>query len=143
MYILQKKPHFFLWCLYSCQVFGCFLKTTHSLSTYHLPPTNLPPNTSQRPLNTRSLTKCTDQLSTEHWPRKNTRTRNSITNFKWISDKNMWDRVINIISRNYFLIKAGMCYWKDKSLKVKLIKCKTYRNCNWIKTIKTGEKLAD
>ena len=43
---------------------------------------------------------------------------------------------------NYFLIKAGMCYWKDKIIKCE-INSKTCGNCVWIKRIKTGENYAE
>ena len=51
-----------------------FLKTTDQPTTYHRPPTNRPP------------TKCTDYRPTDHRPIRNMRTRNPVTNFKWISD---------------------------------------------------------
>ena len=41
------------------------------------------------------------------------------------------------------MIQAGMCYWKEKSLKVKLSMYKTYRNCIWIKRIKTGDNYTE
>ena len=85
-------------------------------TTYHQPTDHLPPITNQvhRP--------------TDYWPIRNIRTRNSITTFKWISDKKIWDRVTIVLSpccyksnienvSNYFLIKAGMCFWKDKIIK--------------------------
>ena len=40
---------------------------------------------------------------------------------------------------NYFLLKWEWVIEKINSLKVKLIKYKGYRNCIWIKRIKTGE----
>ena len=51
-----------------------FLKTTNQLITYHRTPTN-------RPSEHHPPTKCTN-----HRPIKIMRTRNNMTNFKWISD---------------------------------------------------------
>ena len=112
-----------------------FLKTTDQPATYHRPPTNRPP------------TKCNDHRLTDHWPIRNMRTRNVITNFKWISAKNIWDRVIKTIWRMWvsiFWLKPECVIEKIKSLKVKwIIKYKAYRNCIWIKRIKTGENYAE
>ena len=82
------------------------------------PPNNLPPTTYYRP---------TDHRLTDHRPIRNIRTRNFITNFKWISDKKIWDRVINTISRMWvtiFSLKPACIIEKMKSLKVKLIEYK-------------------
>ena len=87
-----------------------------SWSTNHQTPTNKP------------LIKCTDYRPTDHRPIRSLRTRNSITNFKWISDEKMWRCVTNITSR-----KWGINFWLkwecviDKTkIKVKLFKYKTY-----------------
>ena len=78
--------------------------------TYLRPPTNRPPS------------KCTDHRPTNHLPIRNMTTRNSIINFRWISDKNdkrsCYKYNIENVS-NFFRIKTGMCHWKDK----KIIKC--------------------
>ena len=60
------------------------------------PLTNRPPTTNHIP---------TDHRPTDHRPIRNMRTRNSI-NFKWISDKKKWDRVINTISRTWVIIQS-------------------------------------
>ena len=81
-------------------LYGVFLKPPSNR-----PPTNRSPTTDHRP-----PTKCTDHRPTDHWPIRNMRTRNSITNFKWISDKKMWDRVTNTISRMPHLLHETK-YW--------------------------------
>ena len=97
-----------------------FLETTSQPTTYNRPPTN-------RPTYHRPPTKCTDHRLTDHWPIRNMRSRNFIANFKWISDKKIWDCVINTISRMWvtiFLLKPECVIEKIKSLKVTLIKYK-------------------
>ena len=119
-----------------------FLKTTDQPTTYHRRPTNWPtdqPTTYHRP-------PITDHRPTDLRPIRNMRTRNSMKILKWISDKKTWDRIINTISRMciiIFLLKPECVIEKIKSLKVKLIKYKIYRNCIWIKSIKTGENYAE
>ena len=112
-----------------------FLKTTDQPANYHRSPTIRPP------------TKCNDHWLTDHRPTRNMRIRNVIANFKWISDKNIWDRVIKTIWRMWviiFWLKPECVIEKIKSLKVKWIKYKeAYRNCIWIKRIKTGENYAE
>ena len=76
-----------------------FLKTTDQPTTYHQPPTNWPTN---------------------HQPVKNLRTRNFITNFKWISDKKMWDRVINTISRMWVIIFLSKPECVTEKIKIKV-----------------------
>ena len=73
------------------------------------PPTNRPPNTDHQPNDHLPLTKwpptkCTDHRPTDLRPIRRMMTRNSTTNFKWISDKNIWDRVINTVSRMWVII---------------------------------------
>ena len=123
-------------------ILGVFLKsptnrlrtTDHLLTdqpiTFFRPPTNQP------------LTKSTDHQPTDHRPIRNMKARNSITNFIWISDKKIWDRVINTTSRMWvsiFWLKPEYDIQKIKSLFVKLINYKTYGNYIWIKKIKTGK----
>ena len=63
-----------------------------------------------------------------------------------ISDKNIWDRVMNTTSRMWvivFWLKPKCVIENIKSLKVKLIKYKAYRNFIWIKRIKSGENYAE
>ena len=89
------------------------------------PPTNRPPTTDFLPtyqpnIYHRPPTKCTDNRPTDQGPIRNMRTRNSITNFKWISDKKIGDCVINTISRIcviIFWLKSGCVTEKIKSLK--------------------------
>ena len=78
-----------------------FLKTTDQPTTYHRPPT-----------------KSTDHQSTDQRPTRNLRTRNSITNLLWITDKNVIGCVMNAYDENmskYFLIKVKIGYCKDKN----------------------------
>ena len=89
---------------------------TDQPSTYHQPPTNQLP------------TKCPNHQPTDHRPIRNLRTKNSITNFKWISDKKMWGRVINTISRMWVIIcrlKPECVIDKIKTM-VLLFKDRTY-----------------
>ena len=61
-------------------------------------------------------------------------------------DKKIWDCVVNTISRMWviiFWLKPECVLEKIKSLNVKLINYKTYRNCIWMKRIKTGENYAE
>ena len=101
------------------------LKTTNQLTTYqrtNWPPTNEP--TDHLPPTNRPRTNCTGHQITDHQPKRNMRTRNSITNFKWIADKNKWDRVINVIWRTWVIIswlKPEYVIEKIKLLKVKLM----------------------
>ena len=121
-----------------------FLKTTNQPTTYHRPPINRP--TDHLPPTNRQPTKCTGHRPTDYRPIRNMRTRNSITNLKWISSKKIWDRVVNTISRMWaviFWLKRECVIEKIKSLTVKLINYKTYGNCIWIKRIKTGENYAE
>ena len=100
------------------------------------PPTNRPPT--NRPTNhlRPTIYQPTNHRPTDHWPIdhqpiRNMGIRNLVINFKWISDKKIWDRVINTISRMWviiFWLKPECVIEKIKSLKVKLIKYKTYRN---------------
>ena len=55
-------------------------------------------------------------------------TRNSTTNFKWISDKNIWDRVINTVLRMWaiiFWLKPGcvIAYATRRSWDIKIPLC--------------------
>ena len=109
-----------------------FLKTTYQPTTYHRP-------TSNQPTDPYQLT--TDQVFR---PIRNMRTTNSITNFKRISDKKIWDRVVNTISRMWviiFWLKPECVAEKIKSLNVELINYKTYGNCVWIKRIKPAKTM--
>ena len=89
------------------------------------PPSNRPPITDFLPtyqpiIYHRPPTKCTNNRPTDQGPIRNMRTRNSITNFKWISDKKIWDCVINTISRIWviiFWLKLECVTEKVKSLK--------------------------
>ena len=132
------------------------IKFTNTDGVFLKPPTNRTPNTDHlatdqpttyhRPLTNRPPTKCTDHRPADLRPIRNMRTRNSMKDFKWISDKKTWDCVINAISRMWviiFRLKSDCVTEKIKSLKVKLIKHETYRNCIWIKRIKTGENYAE
>ena len=106
------------------------------------PPPNLPSTTGHLP---------TDQPTiyhgpTDHWPLRNMRTRNSITNFKWISAKKMRDRVMNKILRIWviiFRLKPERVIEKIKSLKVKLVNHKHIKQKLHLKRIKTGKNYAE
>ena len=75
----------------SSLVCGLFLKpaTNRLPTTGHL-------LTDQPITYNRPPTKCTNHPSTNHQPIRNMKTRYSITNFKWIFGKKIWDRVIEI-----------------------------------------------
>ena len=96
---------------------------TDHIPTDHRPPTNQP------------LTKFTEHRPTDQRPVRNMRTRSSIPNFKWVSDKNMWGRVINTISRMWVIIfwLKPECAIEKIKIKVKLYrkgqKYKTYYTC--------------
>ena len=108
-----------------------FRKSSNQLTTYHQQPTNrstdhrpvrlflklptnwpptidhLPTNqpiTYHRPTTNQPSSKCTNHRPTDHRPIRNMRTRNSITNFKSISEKKIWNRVINTMSRMWVII---------------------------------------
>ena len=103
--VIRKAIRIFF---FQCVKWRAFLK----LPT-NRPPTNRPP------------TKCTDHQPNNHQPIRNMRTRNSITNFIWISDKKIQDLVMNSISRMWVIIlwsKPERVTEKIKSLKVKFIK---------------------
>ena len=125
-------------------ILGVFLKspTNRLRTTDHLPTDQ--PITFLRPPTNQPLTKSTDHQPTDHRPIRNMKARNSITNFIWISDKKIWDRVINTTSRMWvsiFWLKPEYGIQKIKSLFVKLNNYKTYGNCIWIKRIKTGKNI--
>ena len=112
--VIEIKQNIFSTEAYKTSIItGVFLKptinrasTTDQLptdqpSTYHQPPTNQLPN------------KCPNNQPTDHRPKRNLRTKNSITNFKWISDeknvRSCYKYNIENVS-NYLSIKARMCY---------------------------------
>ena len=82
---------------------------TNRLPTTHHLPTDQP-TTDLRPSTNRPLTKCTDHRPTDHRSIRNLRTRNSITNLKWITVKasGCVMNAFNEIISKYFLIKAKM-----------------------------------
>ena len=86
---------------------------TDHIPTDHRPPTNQP------------LTKCTEHRATDQRPVRNMRTRNSIPNFKWVSDKNMWGRAINTISRMWVII-----FWLTPECVIEKIKLIQYHTDN-------------